>query len=969
MLAAENYALEPATGDPTRCDVCYLDFPTGAEFSRHQRSTGHQEALALAPRQQFTQAASPTRVTGTPAAPGYIQCDICRKDIHVDVWVAHATRHTSHQQRAAINAALAEAEKDKNGISISGKGGIDLAVMELSRTDESSAKITLLSTRLEGDNSRSKSSASLMNMQKSIERGTKHAVSFELKFSFEGQHEYTLDFTFRKVIPGSRTAEQFVITRQIRVVVGSPDDHERLKPTAPYSKAQPKAAYRKPRRVIRVTRPSVWSYTKWKVTLPEYRPPEDIIEAAFGPHPKAALRQYVPHLSLETYSVFFQALLWIEEEQMRRNLAVYAMTNVALIPHHPDYELEVKELGEGRPPVIVGDLIMVKHSGDETDTWYEGCVHQISGFSVRLRFNDKFNAYRGAKVDVKFLLNRLPDRRMHQAVSSSFNPPRLLFPRSEHTRYLRRPSDCEMESIALVDRALSKNREQLETIAAVVNRPPGSVPFIVFGPPGTGKTVTIVEAIRQILTADPDARILACAPSNAAADLIAVRLAYNPLNPNELFRLNSYSRSYKSLAEGTPVLTDFSLYNDNHVFAIPSLEKFLTYRVIVSTCISAGTPHGIGVKRGHFTHIFLDEAGQASEPMSMIPIKTLADDETNVVPAGDIRQLNPIVHSPIARDLGLKQSYLQRLMNMPIYDEKTHKGQTVTKLVKHFRSHPDILTFPNRQFYGGELLPCADPAVTHSLLKYEKLPAKNFPIVFHGTVGKDQREASSPSFFNIDEITIAKDYLVSLLENRKLRITAKDVGIIAPYHAQCQKMRSVLPQKFKEVKVGSVEEFQGQERRVIIIMTVRSSTDYIPYDMKHTLGFVADPKRFNVAITRARSLLVVVGNPRTLSMDPMWREWLNFVHQKGGWRGKEPDWDTAEPVLDGGYGERIRTEAEARAEEMIQRIRAQYLHSYEQPEEGSDDDSEQDPQEYWGRRQIRDILEPFCMRAHYKCTH
>lgn len=95
----------------------------------------------------------------------------------------------------------------------------------------------------------------------------------------------------------------------------------------------------------------------------------------------------------------------------------------------------------------------------------------------------------------------------------------------------------------------------------------------------------------------------------------------------------------------------------------------------------------------------------------------------------------------------------------------------VTKLVKHFRSHPDILAFPNRHFYGGELLSCADPAVTHSLLKYEKLPAKNFPIIFHGVVGKDQREASSPSFFNIDEVTIVKDYLVSLLENRKLHIS------------------------------------------------------------------------------------------------------------------------------------------------------------------------------------------------------
>ncbi|GJE86466.1 RNA helicase [Phanerochaete sordida] len=768
--------------------------------------------------------------------------------------------------------------------------------------------------------------------------------------SYEGQYEDTLELTFHKVIAGSRTAEQFVITRHIRAIVGSPEDHEQLKPKAPYVKARPKAAYQKPRRIVRVMRPPVWSHTKWKVALPEHKPPEDLVNAAFGRHPKAAIRPYLPSLSLNAYSQFFQALLWIEEEQLRLNLATYAKTGVELTPRYPEYDLQIEGLGEGRPSVIVGDLILVKHSGDQTDTWYEGCVHHITGISVRLRFNEKFNAFRGAKVDVRFVLNRLPDRRMHQAVSAPNNPPRLLFPGIEHIAPIRKPSDYQIQSISLVDRTLSQNREQLETIAAIVNRPPGSVPFIVYGPPGTGKTVTIVETIRQILAADPDARILACAPSNAAADIIAKRLAFNPLSPSELFRLNSYARTYKSLVDGAPVLTDFSLYNDNEIFAIPALEKLQSYRVIVCTCVSAGIPYGLGVKRGHFTHVFIDEAGQATEPMSMIPIKTLADNRTNVVLAGDIQQLNPIVHSPLARDLGLKRSYLQRLMDLPIYDENTGKGKTVTKLVKHFRSHPDILYFPNRHFYAGELLPCADPAVTHSLLKYERLPAKNFPIIFHGIVGKDQREESSPSFFNVDEVTVVKDYLLSLLDNRKLRITPADIGIIAPYHAQCQKILRVIPDKCKGVKVGSVEEFQGQERRVIIITTVRSSTDYIAHDMKHTLGFVADAKRFNVAITRARSLLIVVGNPRTLGLDPMWREWLNFVHQKGGWRGKELNWNPTDPVADGGYDERTRTEAEARAQEMIQRMRAQYLHNYEPLEEQDDDDEGAvDPQEYAGR--------------------
>lgn len=93
------------------------------------------------------------------------------------------------------------------------------------------------------------------------------------------------------------------------------------------------------------------------------------------------------------------------------------------------------------------------------------------------------------------------------------------------------------------------------------------------------------------------------------------------------------------------------------------------------------------------------------------------------------------------------------------------------KLVKNFRSHPDILEYPNRIFYRGELQAHGDPVITHSLLGYERLPRKGFPIVFHGVVGRDQREASSPSFFNIDEVSLAKEYALDILDNRRLGIS------------------------------------------------------------------------------------------------------------------------------------------------------------------------------------------------------
>lgn len=133
--------------------------------------------------------------------------------------------------------------------------------------------------------------------------------------------------------------------------------------------------------------------------------------------------------------------------------------------------------------------------------------------------------------------------------------------------------------------------------------------------------MTIVEAIRQIILKNPDARILACAPSNSAADLIAERLMGLS---QQLFRLNAPSRSVNLMPKS---LERFSLINNDATFSVPNLEGLSQYRVIVSTCISASVPYGMGMPRGHFTHIFVDEAGQACEPEAMIPIKTMANNE------------------------------------------------------------------------------------------------------------------------------------------------------------------------------------------------------------------------------------------------------------------------------------------------------------------------------------------------------
>ncbi len=181
-----------------------------------------------------------------------------------------------------------------------------------------------------------------------------------------------------------------------------------------------------------------------------------------------------------------------------------------------------------------------------------------------------------------------------------------------------------------------------------------------------------VEAIRQILDRNPSARVLACAPSNSASDLLADRLRQQGIGASEMFRLNAPTRPVSALSKN---LGSFSR-SLGDVFLVPTLGELSRFRVIVSTCFSAFLAYGVGIPRGHFSHIFIDEAGQALEPEAMIAIRTMAGPKTNVVLSGDPRQLGPIVRSTVATKLGFALSYLDRLMNRDIYQLENWEGKT-----------------------------------------------------------------------------------------------------------------------------------------------------------------------------------------------------------------------------------------------------------------------------------------------------
>lgn len=158
----------------------------------------------------------------------------------------------------------------------------------------------------------SRFSAAILGPGRKLHPGITKTIAVTFHPAYEGQYEDVLEIVFHDL----KNKRQFTITRRIRAIVGSSDDYERLKPKAPY--VRPKTfLYERPKKIVRVVRPPTWSHTKWAVKLPDFKALQDLIDAAFGPKPSAAIKPFIPRLTLSNYAEFWQALLWIEEEKMR----------------------------------------------------------------------------------------------------------------------------------------------------------------------------------------------------------------------------------------------------------------------------------------------------------------------------------------------------------------------------------------------------------------------------------------------------------------------------------------------------------------------------------------------------------------------------------------------------------------------------------------------------------------------------
>ncbi|XP_046659746.1 LOW QUALITY PROTEIN: probable RNA helicase armi [Homalodisca vitripennis] len=454
------------------------------------------------------------------------------------------------------------------------------------------------------------------------------------------------------------------------------------------------------------------------------------------------------------------------------------------------------------------------------------------------------------------------------------------------------------------------NNYQKEAVRNILQGKARPLPYVIFGPPGTGKTITLVEVILQLYFLIPESRLLIGTPSNSAADLICERLLdWDLLAPGDMLRLVGYRyaemgriserlRPYCGNAD-IKARDDFQEYRHLENVVNISRHAIGRHRITVGTCNTLGVLYQLGFPRGHFTHVLVDEAGQATEPEIMIPLAFLHSSYGQAVFAGDPLQLGPVVLSRTAEQLGLGESLLSRLLlHTPYCRDFTghpssggYNPHLLTRLVYNYRSLPEILQLSNNMFYDGDLLPQVDEEKSEEARVLVSLrsvlpprPDSSPPaLVFHGVRGTNCQAVDSPSWHNPHEAVQVTMYLQALYA---AGLTPEQCGIITPYQAQAVKIRQMLDTlEVSAPKVGSVEEFQGQERMAIIVSTVRSSPQLIQKDLRHTIGFVASPRRLNVAVTRARALLVVIGNPHLLARDHYWRTVLTYCVRNQAYTG------------------------------------------------------------------------------------
>ena len=427
------------------------------------------------------------------------------------------------------------------------------------------------------------------------------------------------------------------------------------------------------------------------------------------------------------------------------------------------------------------------------------------------------------------------------------------------------------------------NDSQLHAVQQIIGE---NKVVVVHGPPGTGKTTTLVQAVIELLKQNK--RILVATPSNAAADHMTKSLLeftkkvvrvgnitrvdddlekhtlamkvkvseeaqlikeYHKELNKVLKQASSFKRSFghHERQQRRILRSEVKLYRKQ----IKELEKFSYERILSQSRVAIGTLIGLcrtEIKAQKWDVVVIDEAAQAFEPACW----AVASFGSRLILAGDHKQLPPT----LMQKFSVKSPY-QTLQEKII--EKNPAA--VTFLDTQYRMDSIIKEFSNQQFYEGKLKSEIDVSLS-----------VDEPFVFIDTAGCGfDEELKDGSRFNIGEINLVHKIVTNF------NIEFASIGVVSPYSVQVKHLRDSLKELISEKDIQTIDGFQGQERELIIISLVRSNSD-------GKIGFLQDYRRMNVALTRAKKKLIVIGDSATIGNDSFFNAFLSYVEKEGTYK-------------------------------------------------------------------------------------
>ncbi|CAI9784992.1 unnamed protein product [Fraxinus pennsylvanica] len=576
----------------------------------------------------------------------------------------------------------------------------------------------------------------------------------------------------------------------------------------------------------------------------------------------------------------------MKESQSKDNITI--RWDIGLNKKRVAYFVFPKEDNELR--LVPGDELRLRYSGDAAHSAWQSVGHVIK-LTAQEEVALELRASQGVPVDVNhgfsvdFVWKSTSFDRM-QGAMKTFAVDETSVSGYIYHHLLGHEVEMQMVRNALPRRFGAPglpelNASQVFAVKNVLQKPIS----LIQGPPGTGKTVTSA-AIVYHMAKQGQGQVLVCAPSNVAVDQLAEKISATGLkvvrlcaksreavsSPVEHLTLH-YQVRHLDTSEKSELHKLQQLKDEQGELSSSDEKKYKALKratereisqsadVICCTCVGAGDPR---LANFRFRQVLIDESTQATEPECLIPLVLGAK---QAVLVGDHCQLGPVIMCKKAARAGLAQSLFERLVLL---------GVKPIRLQVQYRMHPALSEFPSNSFYEGTL----QNGVTINERQSPGIdfpwPVPNRPMFFYVQMGQEEISASGTSYLNRTEAANVEKIVTTFL---KSGVVPSQIGVITPYEGQrayivnyMSRNGALRQQLYKEIEVASVDSFQGREKDYIILSCVRSNEH-------QGIGFLNDPRRLNVALTRARYGIVILGNPKVLSKQPLWNGLLTHYKE------------------------------------------------------------------------------------------